>query len=259
MRDSLSRDSLTRVIDDFIGDFFAVWQRMVAACPGSTWEERGGVVLLRTQIPAPPFNGVWQRADRVSVEEVLAAVDELAGEDLPWNVQLRPDYPRELDDAFAQRELTATADIPFMTTTALPERPTELAFRQVVTFDDVGEHVRLLEDAFSMPQDLTRRAFPMAMLFAEGTTTWLGSARGEVVTTALGVQVGDAVGVFNVATPEEHRGKGYGGAATTRAANGTGAARAFLQSSPLGEPVYRGLGFTTQEHWRQWMPKRYLG
>jgi predicted GNAT family acetyltransferase len=65
--------------------------------------------------------------------------------------------------------------------------------------------------------------------------------------------------VASVATPERHRGQGYGGAATAHAVRASGATGAFLQSSPIGESVYRGLGFTTQEHWRQWMPSQYLG
>jgi predicted GNAT family acetyltransferase len=49
-----------------------------------------------------------------------------------------------------------------------------------------------------------------------------------------------------VATPPEHRGKGYGAAVTARAVLegfGQGADLAGLQASALGEPVYRRMGF----------------
>jgi GNAT superfamily N-acetyltransferase len=64
-----------------------------------------------------------------------------------------------------------------------------------------------------------------------------------------------------VATPEEHRGHGFGGAVTAHAVEAgrsEGARGAYLQSSPMGLPVYQRLGFVTVERWRQWMPSRYV-
>ena len=242
-----------------VDDFFAVWQRMTRACPGSWWDHADGLVHGETGLPVPPFNGVWQQAATVTAEAVLEAIDVTVARGLPWNLQLRPGYPTELDSALEERGLAVTADIPFMTLTAQPEVATELVFRKVVTFDDVGEHVRLLEEGFDMPPDLTRRAFPMGMLFVDGVTVWLGQLGDEVVTTALAFDLGSSVGIFNVATPERHRSKGYGGAVTAHAVREASATTAWLQSSPLGESVYRRLGFEVTEHWRQWMPRDYLG
>jgi predicted GNAT family acetyltransferase len=66
------------------------------------------------------------------------------------------------------------------------------------------------------------------------------------VSTAIGWHGGDALGVFCVATPARFRGRGYAGLATSAAVAAgfeDGATFAFLQSSALGEPVYRRLGF----------------
>jgi predicted acetyltransferase len=55
-----------------------------------------------------------------------------------------------------------------------------------------------------------------------------------------------ATGVFNVATPRQHRGRGYGAAVTARAVRDgfrAGASLAFLQASDAGFGVYRRLGF----------------
>ena len=65
-----------------------------------------------------------------------------------------------------------------------------------------------------------------------------------------------------VATPEAHRGHGYGGAVTGHAveqARAAGARGAYLQSSPMGLPVYERLGFVPVETWRQWMPAQFTG
>jgi predicted GNAT family acetyltransferase len=74
--------------------------------------------------------------------------------------------------------------------------------------------------------------------------------------TALGVTDGDHVGIFNVATPPAHRGKGYGAAITAWAVGDgfqNGASVAFLQSSPMGFRVYERLGFRTVEDWSVWI------
>ena len=54
------------------------------------------------------------------------------------------------------------------------------------------------------------------------------------------------VGVYNVATVEDARRRGYGAAVTRRAiADGVtrGATVAILQSSDMGRPVYAAMGF----------------
>jgi len=58
------------------------------------------------------------------------------------------------------------------------------------------------------------------------------------------------VGIFNVATPPEHRGHGYGAAITAQAIHdgfAAGAELSWLQSSAMGESVYRRLGFRAVE------------
>ena len=117
------------------------WAVMCASSPGGAFEERDSVVRASTGMPVAPFNGVWSTAADVSVSDVVDAVDEFAAGDLPWNVQLRPGYPAELDAVFAERGLVVTAEIPLM---VLPD-PASLApalaasaatFRQVETFAD---------------------------------------------------------------------------------------------------------------------------
>ncbi len=62
----------------------------------------------------------------------------------------------------------------------------------------------------------------------------------------MGYQTDEDVALFSVATPPEHRRRGYGAAITAHAARAAfenGADLAWLQTSAIGESVYRGLGF----------------
>jgi GNAT superfamily N-acetyltransferase len=71
---------------------------------------------------------------------------------------------------------------------------------------------------------------------------WVGTMATSTATTFTG----ESAGVYLVATPPEHRGRGYGGAVTAHAvreAFGRGAAFAYLQASAKGFPVYRRVGF----------------
>ena len=129
--------------------------------------------------------------------------------------------------------------------------------REVVSFDDVDAALSLIERGFDMPAELCRGLLPIRMLFLPGTTTWI--AHDEVdVSTALSTVHGDMCGIFNVATPEEHRGRGHGRAVTAQAVATSGAGSAYLQSSPMGYRVYEAMGFHTAERWRQWMPAEYV-
>jgi ribosomal protein S18 acetylase RimI-like enzyme len=116
----------------------------------------------------------------------------------------------------------------------------------------VGEDEELLEVAkdvtvrgFEAPPELLEALFA-TKLRADGLDLWLAYVDGEPVSTALGQTIGDAVGIFNVATPPEHRRKGYGTWATAQAVRAgfeAGAAFAYLQSSETGFGIYRALGF----------------
>ena len=251
--------------DGAVRAFLDSWGVVCDAAPAGSYSEQGGVVRADSGLPVPAFNGVWMTTPDVAPADVLAAVDEFAAGELPWNVQLRDGYPVELDDQLSRRGLVPTADIPFM---VLPD-PARLAaatasvpagFRQVETFRDLDSLLSLLERGFGMPPQLARELFPVRLVFL--ASTWLLAAGDEDVSTGLGFVRDGWCGVFNVATPEEHRGRGFGAAVTAHAveqALAAGARGAYLQSSPMGLPVYERLGFVTVERWRQWMPAQYTG
>lgn len=98
------------------------------------------------------------------------------------------------------------------------------------------------------------------MMAMPGVTTRLVGEDETTVSTALGAIHREVVGIFNVATPAEHRGKGYGALATAaavRQGSDQGCDLAYLQSSPMGYRVYERLGFTEAESWTQWTPREY--
>ena len=251
-------EEAVRCSSDMLAEF-------VAACPLGEWRVVDNLALVRSHIPLAPFNGVWGLYPDVTVDAVRAAVDEFVGGDLPWAVQLRPPYPDGIEGSLLNRGLVHTEDIPFMVLTD-PSRLSDAiaaspaTFRRASSFRDVDALLSLLERGFGMPSEVTRGTFPVQMLTSSAVSSWIATTT-EDVSTSMGFVRGGMCGVFNVATPAEHRGHGHGGAVTAhtvREGIAAGATAAYLQASPMGTPVYERLGFVTVERWRQWMPKEYV-
>jgi predicted GNAT family acetyltransferase len=79
-------------------------------------------------------------------------------------------------------------------------------------------------------------------------TFYAGYVDNRPVSASIGFINEGSLSVFNVATIEDHRGKGYGAAMTMKAVidgRDRGCVVAFLQSSEMGYTVYARLGFET--------------
>jgi GNAT superfamily N-acetyltransferase len=240
--------------EDLHRAFDALWWRFFGELDGAVRERRGDLTLyLYPPIPVPQFNGPWIGADSAAAAEALpeAIADVEAAGAQPW-VQTRARHERTRQAA-VDLGLTHVERVPAMLARKDELRPPacDLEIERVgeADFDEVTE---LGADVFDMPVDvfalLNRLIVPL-----DGFAWYLGRAGREIVSTAVGITVDRAVGIFNVATPPRHRGRGYGAAVTARAARDgfdAGAEFAFLQSSELGHGVYSRLGFRDVEEYR---------
>ena len=83
-------------------------------------------------------------------------------------------------------------------------------------------------------------------LWTSGFDAWIGYRNGEPVTSAAVVANDETLGIYNVATLPQFRGKGYAEAAVRHAveqAGAAGARRIVLQSTAPGYPLYVRMGF----------------
>lgn len=142
------------------------------------------------------------------------------------------------------------ADISRVRSTALPE-----GYEFVrVGEEGAGGEAEAWEEALGVGYEIPRR---VAALFAPA---WLGAdgapdaalqffavRKGErLVATSMLCLADGLAGIYCVSTVPEERGKGLGAHATAeplRRAGGLGYGVGVLQSSAMGESVYRGLGF----------------
>jgi len=140
--------------------------------------------------------------------------------------------------------LTETLTIPGMMLSRGEFRPAVVHGVEIELADNdeaLAEACEVMTAGFEMPPDWFRAMYRRELVEGQATV-YLLRAGGCAVATAVAVTRGDAVGVFNVATPEAYRGHGYGSAVTSRAvADGlaTGARGVHKLDPPANQGIRR--------------------
>jgi ribosomal protein S18 acetylase RimI-like enzyme len=137
------------------------------------------------------------------------------------------------------------------TSAELGEVPaSELQIVRVETADGLAQALAVAAGGFDVPAELLASLYMVEVSELEGIHYYLARLEDRDVSTAVGYTIDGTVGIFNVATPAEYRGRGYGATITAHVARegfAAGADLAWLQSSAMGESVYQRLGFREVE------------
>lgn len=223
---------------------------------GRGWlESHQGFAGGISEVPAEPFNGAVVYGDH-DTEELAELIDRVQASGMPYSLLARPGVVEQAAALAARQRLHALPKLPVMVTTTPPAAapPPGLEIRRLDPSEgDV--HVAIAAPAFEAPVEMFAPFVAPQMLDVPGVTVYAGAdARGDVTTALTHLRDG-GIGIFNVGTLARGRGHGYGGAITaaaTRAGFADGAQFAWLQSSPMGFNVYRGLGYEVIEEWDCW-------
>jgi N-acetylglutamate synthase len=225
-----------------------VAERLAGVMEGARFERRDGYTFLTyPTLPIPSFNGVWPDEDSAA-EALGSALAEVEGEGIAAGVTTRSGQTPAVDAAARALGLTAMERIPGMAATIgdIAEPPSDLEVIRVATADGFAQALAVAAEGFEVSEDFLAPLYMLEVTGLDGFEVYLGRVEGRDVTTAIGYVIDGDLGIYNVATPAEHRGRGYGAAITSHAAReglAAGAEFAYLQSSPIGESVYRRLGF----------------
>jgi N-acetylglutamate synthase len=236
-------------------------ERLTSVIDGAKTRSLGGAALFISGIPVALLNGVVTARTSATAAEVAELLKEVEEMDLPYSVQIRPDCRIEIAEFVRSRGMVEDESMPLMAMThnvdsiRLAARHPELSVRMLEP-SEAGLHHTIGAEGFEEDVAIFQRFVPSALLAVPGVHAYVGIVDGVPVTTAIGSTYGAYVGIFNVATPARHRGRGYGAAITARAVvDGfeSGASIAYLQSSAMGLKVYERLGFRTLETWSVWL------
>lgn len=214
---------------------------------GRVHRHDGYDVVRLPSLPLPDLNSIWTDRD-VDAETLASEVARIEADGVPAGVV-----------TWDGRTPGVAAAAPAIgLTIGDPNAGMALVQRDFVVPESPGVHVvrlgapelpeaeRVAETGFGVTEGILAPFYAPAVAAIPGMACYVARANGASVSTAVGFTFGDLVCIYAVATPEEHRGKGYGAAVTARAvADGfaNGAELAVLSASAMGEPVYRRLGF----------------
>src|SRR5215210_7895242 len=215
------------------------WGHLMALHPEAWMETHDGVSACATGIPSPGLNGVWCSSEDPDPAAIRLLLAKLRAIGVPHVLQVRPGAEAAAAVVADEDGYTPADDVPLMRLDdparleGADEAVPQLAIRRLGA-DEGALHAQTAAAGFGEATETFARLLQPPVMSASGLRAYVGEVGGQVVTTALGVTRGEYVGIFNVATPAQHRGQGYGAAITARAAQdglATGADWAWLQST----------------------------
>jgi ribosomal protein S18 acetylase RimI-like enzyme len=232
-----------------VAGFAALFERL----DGAVFERRARhLFVLCPPVPFPEFNGVWAQDDDADARAGLAAaLEHVEKRGLPFGLLTMEGRHPSLEEEARRLGLARAAALPAMVAdqSDLVDLPaSDLAIRRASGRRALEDAERVCEAGFALTPGALSALYGTGLAAAPGLSYYLGYVQGEPVSTAIGLAVGETVGIFNVGTTPGRRRRGYGTAVTERAIRDgfdRGARLAWLQASQLGEPVYERMGFRT--------------
>jgi GNAT superfamily N-acetyltransferase len=227
-------------------NFCGTWRDIGRGSADGDVEEDDGVLIVRTGAALPPFNPVFVKCPPDDAGALFARATG------PCVVVTRAgsDAARSLGRVASDVGFVQWTDMPGMALGAIPREvplaPDELAITDVAASGTWGAYIDVLADAFGMATDLVGPLSDPSMYQRAGWTALLATVRGVPIATSAVFVTGDVAGIYNVATVERYRGRGYGEALTWAAVDvgrRAGCAVAVLQATDMGLPVYERMGF----------------
>jgi hypothetical protein len=230
-------------------------------------EERDGCVLCAggSWLPVVANGAFRSRASVQGVDLIARAESFFGGLARGFTVKVRDTgQDDDLRDACLAAGLEAFgAPVPEMLVTApLPDRPGVDGVEVAWVEDEAGmaDFVEVNAAAYAtygMPAEVLPELFDQASAIVDDQSAHVVIARraGEAIATAMVFESDGVASVQWVGTVPAARTAGLGALVTTRTTNlafERGASSCTLQASPMGEPVYRGLGYETIYHYSEY-------
>ena len=246
----MNEDELRRASDE---NFWGTWRVLSAASPGGEVECTGGVLLASSGAAVAFFNGAFiTEPDRDPLDLVNTALDFYRARGLPFLLRVREDLAGGIPAAAIASGLVPAGVLPGMAlsravASAVPDPPAGLSIRRATDEDGLEDHKLMLVEGFEMAMELVEALVTPTILDTD-LELYVGSLDGKPVTSSALFVCGGVAGVYNVATPDVYRKRGYGEAMTWHAVKQgllQGATAAVLQASPMGQPIYERMGFRT--------------
>lgn len=225
---------------------FAGTFRIVAERIADAWaEEVDGVPVVATGLPAAFFNAAWAGEDTPAAA-LEAAVARLRETGLPFILHAPRGAAAPAGVAKAlDLALGGTLPCFAMEPCPVPDPPAELRIERV-SRANIDAFRAATVSGYGMPAPIVDRFYPETLVDEPRIRALVGLVDGRPVATSVASRTDDTVGIYNVATAPEARGRGFGTAMTWHLLRDAepGWTVAVLQASDMGRPIYERMGFT---------------
>ncbi len=216
-----------------------------AVSPAAGTATFGGAVAVATGTRLPFFNPVIVVGRHVEPGDVRAAVEWTRARGFQPSIQVREDLDSVVVPVAA--ELGLAPDPWLMPGLVLdpmadpiPAGPAELELVVVREDEDLGAW-------YAAAGEGMRELIPPTFAFDPAVRLVVGRVEGRPVCHSIVVGSSKALGIYSVGTSKDVRRRGYGRAVTWAAIeagrDAWGTRSVILQSSEMGDPVYRAMGF----------------
>lgn len=212
-------------------------------------------------VPMPLFNQAFV-FEEPRVDELARATSWLSKRDVPFWVTAPESVAPAVADMADEVGLNATATImPGMAYPSLARLPTAPAHDvDIVTVTDptqLTDFAIVASEAFGAPLEAAATLAPAATLDDDRCSWFLGYVDGDPAACGQLIRTADVAGVYSIGVREQFRRRGLGAAISTSvlvAGRELGCSIGVLQASPMGEPVYRRMGFETITQYHLFVP-----
>ena len=212
--------------------------------PSGSTARYGSIPTAITGVAGAFFNAAWV-VERPEPADLQAALDGMRETGLPFTVHVRGDLD-ELISAAASYNLTDEGRLPCfaMSRGPVPPPTADLSIERVGP-SNWNEFLDATKVGFGMSLEMVEGLLAPGLVDDDRARLFVGKVDGRAVATAVGIRTGATVGIYNVATVPEARGRGIGTAMTWHvlADAEPGWDVAVLQASEMGRPVYERMGF----------------
>jgi ribosomal protein S18 acetylase RimI-like enzyme len=223
--------------------------------------ETGGVSIHSLGATFQMFNAAFLNSyveGEADLERRIALASvHFAQRRMPWafwmcDAFLERRLQRKAERVFLRMGLSLSSELPAMAAESLVAPWRSLPRIEIKPVADESSRRAFCEIGavcFHVPLLWFEEVFDERMSERKEFVPWLAFSNGEPVATAATVIAADAVGIYNVGTLPQHRGRGIGEAivrfAIDRAREQTGIYRTVLQSTSFGYDLYRKMGYKT--------------
>jgi GNAT superfamily N-acetyltransferase len=244
--------------DELVGLCIRACVTMMSEAPALELRMRQNCVLALTGEPVADLNMLFVGPNPDAEAFLTEAMVRVNERGLPLLAMMSPHVARTLAPAAERLGLAAAGTAPLMTlrseTPVRPSRPCDI--RRALGAELVGIAGDLVSAAFSLPRDAVARSMDVAITETSGLETYVAWGEAGPMSAVSVTPAGTTAGIWSMATPPEHQGKGVGRALLTGVIDDyrrRGVERFFLIATEAGRPLYASLGFEVVAELSAWV------